>query len=389
MTRKHRVKRGLQPHNPKETRIKTLVSYLGARIKECKRRPSISPCAYSAYDKDFDDEFEDNEFSDLDWLRNACSELYQLLVDDNFGPYIAFSRSDLAQCLQQRQIRLPKLSNRKTYAGALQKADAELRFRFLDLPKDVRLKIYHAALLNDMAESQCVYHGERQTRRNMIKPPLLQTCRQIYLEATPIFYHINRFPLECSNTSDLDFAARTKCWLSIFENAHAISNHINDILHITLIMQCCKEHPIDHVKIDLGLRNSKHWFTCTKRTTYKKPLRGCIYRFPDRLVCHDRTLAPLVSLARWSKKIVSDDCSSDESEIDDDDPGESSSGEAAKDRPSKGMKMSAENFAAAEVAVDELWKTCGQSGHMVLTHDGLQKLCEAVQKIANDMCRRA
>ncbi|THX81483.1 hypothetical protein D6D04_04043 [Aureobasidium pullulans] len=346
MTRKHRVKRGLQPHNPKETRIKTLVSYLGARIKECKRRPSISPCAYSAYDKDFDDEFEDNEFSDLDWLRNACSEL-----------------SELAQCLQQRQIRLPKLSDRKIYAGALQKADAELRSRSLDLPKD--------------------------TRRNMIKPPLLQTCRQIYLEATPIFYHINRFPLECSNTTDLDFAARTKRWLSILENAHAISNHINDIRHITLIMQCCREHPIDHVKIDLGLRNSKHWFTFTKPTTYKKPLRGCIYRFPDRLVCHDRTLAPPVSLARWSKNVVSDDFSSDESGIDDDDPGESSSGEAAKDRPSKGMKMSAENFAAAEVAVDELWKTSGQSGHMVLTHDGLQKLCEAVKKIANDMCGRA
>lgn len=89
------------------------------------------------------------------------------------------------------------------------------------------------------------------------------------------------------------------------------------------------------------------------------------------------------------KKIVSDDFSSDESGIGDDDPGESSSGEAAKNRLSKGMKMSAENFAAAEVAVDELWKTCGQSGHMVLTHDGLQKLCEAVQKIAKDMCRRA
>jgi len=209
------------------------------------------------------------------------------------------------------------------------------------------------------------------------------------LKATPIFYHINRFPLECSNTPDLDFAARTKRWLSILENAHAISNHINDTRHITLIMQCCREHPIDHVQIDLGLRNSKHWSTRTKPTTYNKPLRGCIYRFPNRLVCHDRTLAPPVSLARWSKKIVSDDFSSDESGIDDDDPGESSSGEVAKDRPSKGMKMSAENFAAAEVAVDELWKTCRQSGHMVLTHDGLQKLCEAVQKIANDMCRRA
>lgn len=89
------------------------------------------------------------------------------------------------------------------------------------------------------------------------------------------------------------------------------------------------------------------------------------------------------------QKILSDDFSSDESGIDDDDPGESSSGEAAKDRPWKGMKMSAENFAAAEIAVDELWKTCGQSGHMVLTHDRLQNLCEAVQKIANDMCRRA
>ncbi|THY02716.1 hypothetical protein D6D02_05947 [Aureobasidium pullulans] len=182
MTRKHHVKRGLQPHNPKETRIKTL----------CKRRPSISPCAYSAYDKDFDDEFEDNEFSDLDWLRNACSELYQFLVDDNFGPYIAFS------------------SNRKIYAGALQKAEAELCFRFLDLPKDIRLKIYHSDLLKDMAEHQCAYHGERQMCRNMIKPPLLQTCRQIHLEATPIFYHINRFPLECSNTPDLDFAARNQ-----------------------------------------------------------------------------------------------------------------------------------------------------------------------------------
>ncbi|KAG2161042.1 hypothetical protein JADG_000781 [Aureobasidium aubasidani] len=193
MTRKHRVKRGLQPHNPKETRIKTLVSYLEARIKECKRRPSISLCAYSAYDKDFDDESEDNEFSDLDWLRNACSEL-----------------SELAQCPEQRQIRLPKLSNRKTYAGALQKTDAELRFRFLDLPKDVRLKIYHSGLLKDMAEHQCAYHGERQMRRNMIKPPLLQTCRQIYLEATPIFYHINRSPLECSKTPDLECAARNQ-----------------------------------------------------------------------------------------------------------------------------------------------------------------------------------
>ena len=154
-------------------------------------------------------------------------------------------------------------------------------------------------------------------------------------------------------------------------------------------MQCCREHPIDHVQIDLGLRNSKHWSTRTKPTTYKKPPRGCIYRFPNRLVCHGRTLAPPVSLARWSRKIVSDDSPSDESESGDDDPGESSSEEPARDRPSKSMKMNAGNFAAAEVAVDEPLKTCGQSGHMVLTHDGLQKLCEAAQKIANDMCRRA
>ncbi|THX09657.1 hypothetical protein D6D13_05910 [Aureobasidium pullulans] len=137
-------------------------------------------------------------------------------------------------------------------------------------------------------------------------------------------------------------------------------------------MQCCREHPIDH---KLKALVHSHEANNLQQTAQRLHIQ-----VPNRLVCHDRTLAPPVSLARWSKKIVSDDFSSDESEIDDDDPGESSSGEAAKNRPSKGMKMSAENFAAAEVAVDELWKTCGQSGHMVLTHDGLQKLCEAVQK---------
>lgn len=49
MTRKHHVKCGLQPHDPKETRIKKLVGYIKARVEECKDRPSISLCAYTGF----------------------------------------------------------------------------------------------------------------------------------------------------------------------------------------------------------------------------------------------------------------------------------------------------------------------------------------------------
>ncbi|KAI5257404.1 hypothetical protein E4T42_01025 [Aureobasidium subglaciale] len=180
--------------HPKEQRFKALRGYIKARVREFRSRTSISPCAYAGYEDGWVDLTDkDHELSGVQWLQ---------LAYDNMSPYTNWSRAEFVASLQQRNLPFPKLCNRKSYIAILRKADSEWQFRLFDLPKEIRLHIYEAALLVDMEQSLCYSNGPPQMRKNLSKPVLLHTCRQISLEATSAFYRINRFPLDCNDHYD-------------------------------------------------------------------------------------------------------------------------------------------------------------------------------------------
>lgn len=304
------------------------------------------------------------EPSDLQWHQEAASRVYQLLFDDIYGPYATLSTFDLAQCLKQRQIPLPKVCDKRTYASALQNADTGLRFRFLDLPKDIRLQVYDSALLIDMDENLCINHGPPQMRRKLSKAPLLQTCRQIRLEGAAIFYGMNRFPLECNESFDREYAEHprhnftsiTLSWLSMLTDTDPEA--IRQFRHITLKISCCSSHHQNYIDIDLNDRNARQWIIRERQIppSYMTWAEG---------VCRVLKLLDPVPLAQWSK--VENDLSHEYDK----------------------MKHIPENIVAADAAVTQLWSTCGDGGRTIPTIEALNSLSVAVQEILDDMCFRA
>ncbi|KAH9905262.1 hypothetical protein F4778DRAFT_729208 [Xylariomycetidae sp. FL2044] len=82
------------------------------------------------------------------------------------------------------------------------------RLFLLDLPREIRLRIYDLLLVSRVHHIQIMleaYMGEhtkvvpwltqyaRYLQRQTIEPAVLQTCRQIHLEAAPILYSRNTF----------------------------------------------------------------------------------------------------------------------------------------------------------------------------------------------------
>ncbi|KAK8112954.1 hypothetical protein PG984_013480 [Apiospora sp. TS-2023a] len=71
---------------------------------------------------------------------------------------------------------------------------------FLDLPTEIRLKIYTYLLIAQ--EPICFYDGFEA-----LCPELLRTCKQIFLEASPALYSDNKFQLILDLDKDLSAAA--------------------------------------------------------------------------------------------------------------------------------------------------------------------------------------
>ncbi|KAI5204602.1 hypothetical protein E4T38_04602 [Aureobasidium subglaciale] len=198
------------------------------------------------------------------------------------SPYTNWSRAEFAASLQQRSLPFPKLCNRKSYIAILRNADSEWQFRLFDLPKEIRLHIYEAALLVDMEQSLCYSNGPPQMRKNLSKPVLLHTCRQIRLEATSAFYRINRFPLDCNDHYDF-LAAST-----------------DNLRHITLKINCCRDCWQYYVDIDLNNRDVRHWSARQREI------------IPDRVdndpeYCRVLDLHESIPLSRWAEEYMNDD----------------------------------------------------------------------------------
>ncbi|KEQ85599.1 hypothetical protein M438DRAFT_334480 [Aureobasidium pullulans EXF-150] len=99
--------------------------------------------------------------------------------------YLAWSRREIMNALIQRQILIPGIeSMSRTHCRiALEEADDRRSFHLMQLPKEVRLMVYEAAL---SAEDVFVV-------RDSSKPALLSVSKQVQQEASEIFFRVNRF----------------------------------------------------------------------------------------------------------------------------------------------------------------------------------------------------
>lgn len=108
--------------------------------------------------------------------------------DDCFNnPHLEWSRQDILSALQNRQIAIsePDSESRCKCRLALEIADKTATFRFLELPKEVRMLVYEQALLH-----QGVFKPDSHT-----PPALLQINQQVRQESREIFFSINCFRL--------------------------------------------------------------------------------------------------------------------------------------------------------------------------------------------------
>ncbi|THY97099.1 hypothetical protein D6C93_04574 [Aureobasidium pullulans] len=156
-------------------------------FEKCGKRDTICCCQLKAY--------PGFESTHMDPSRHNYHVLKKLLRQDDLtrNPYLRWSRQDLATALAARRIAIPDPDNniRKVYRHALEVADTERRFPFMELSFDVRMIVYGYALTYETVQTS--------------RPSLLSVCRQIREEGSPTFFRVNDFHIhrESSGSKDI------------------------------------------------------------------------------------------------------------------------------------------------------------------------------------------
>lgn len=101
-------------------------------------------------------------------------------AEEKYCSYSNWSNKNLKLVAKQRNIALPRKCTEIVIINRMQQSDCQYPFRFMELPVEIRLRIYSMAI------------GGRQDLtisdyRDVAEPALLQTNRQIRSEATPMF----------------------------------------------------------------------------------------------------------------------------------------------------------------------------------------------------------
>jgi hypothetical protein len=79
------------------------------------------------------------------------------------------------------------------YLRVLAKADRDWRFRFLDLPAEIRLLVYQELLFFNYKDFSLDHFDNERKSITPVLPAILRTCKDIHREATPVLYDDNEF----------------------------------------------------------------------------------------------------------------------------------------------------------------------------------------------------
>ncbi|KEQ67774.1 uncharacterized protein M437DRAFT_80410 [Aureobasidium melanogenum CBS 110374] len=347
----------VKPPDLKEKSLNKLVSYAIAGLRTCKLRSSICPCQYKhieALNLTSEEDYDDHDWtpsgtsrparSELVKHRSICKELYQILHEDDLlrNLYLTWSNEALITSLKQRGIALPRSRNKSEYALALQRADATRTFAFMNLPQEIRMMVYEAALNSDPADD----HANLARSKCSTRPALLQTCRQIREEGIAIFYRINRFVLFFSSQG---LENRSTSWLKTYVDAA----HFQHLRHITLAISRCCGCMTSLIKIDLSCRDPLNWTDEIIESEW-------VGR--HHVSCKE-VYQPLGEIAFMQERAYHNA------------------------KPSQNADLLAASTDAAHKAIGRLWEACGRGRKMRPSLSGLLDFIKAVQEIDKSLTR--
>jgi hypothetical protein len=107
--------------------------------------------------------------------------------------------------------------------------EAKDRCRLLDLPAELRLRIYEYALAPTGSLALTSTRSKRRATVPVLGPCLLATCRQIYTEAAHILY--------AENAVCITVDAHDTCWPIVAENR--LPQHtLEKVQHLTILLDC-------------------------------------------------------------------------------------------------------------------------------------------------------
>jgi hypothetical protein len=140
----------------------------------------------------------DELFDNIQEIHDYVDELLQDDKKQQGNHYRPWLFENLVALVQHRNIPLPIEPDKLELEELLQESDAHHPFRLMDLPPELRLRIYHMALCNGREDEFNVKEIRPEHKA------LLQTSHQVSDEATPVFYGGPRFHFFISANTQLD-----------------------------------------------------------------------------------------------------------------------------------------------------------------------------------------
>ncbi|THY08750.1 hypothetical protein D6D01_09603 [Aureobasidium pullulans] len=218
-------------------------------FEKCRKRGSICCCQLKVHIESGSMQMEPNPHNH--------HILERLLRNDDLArnPYLKWSKQDLATALTARRIPFPNEDNdvSAAYRHALEVADTERQFPFMELPEDVRMIVYGYALTYETVQTS--------------RPSLLSVCRQIREEGSPTFFRVNDFRIHWEPSGSKDslhpkIRRDTLQWLEMIG-----PSQVENLRHLLLQNKA----PAQPYRVDLSCGDTSKWSVAVRGHDHSLP----------------------------------------------------------------------------------------------------------------------